>query len=72
VPIKKLLVDASLGVAGLSALIALFALVHEFLEVSGGPHQLMHALEQWVLGIGYHVALILLATAGVLYLTRKS
>jgi hypothetical protein len=71
VSVGKLLPYVSLGFAGLSVLIALFALVHELVDVAGGPRMLVYGLEQWVLTMGYHVALILLAAAGVVYLTRK-
>lgn len=68
--VEKALAKLALGVAGLSVLIAVLALWHEFIE-PGGPHELMHNLETWLVTVGYHTALILVASAGVLYLTRK-
>jgi len=70
VPVGKILASLVLGMAGLSVLIALLGLWHEFVE-PGGLHELMHNLEAWVVTLGYHTALIILAAAGVLHLVRK-
>jgi hypothetical protein len=68
--VTVVLKNMALGIAGLSVLIALIGLWHEFTE-PGGAHELIHNLETWLVTAGYHAALIVLAAAGVLYLLRK-
>ncbi len=69
-PVARALANLALGIAGLSALIALVALWHEFTE-PGGAHELVHNLETWLVTVGYHTALIFVATAAVMRLVRK-
>jgi hypothetical protein len=70
VPINKLLAIAAALVAAVATAIAAVGLLHELISASD-PHGLMHGLEAWVGGAGYHLALILLAATAVSYLAGK-
>jgi hypothetical protein len=62
--VNKIISTISTGTAVVSAVIAAVLLVHEL--VSGGnPYNTVHNLEGWVSGVGFHLALITLATAAV-------
>jgi hypothetical protein len=68
--VNKLLDITAALVAAVATVIAAVLLVHE-LTTAPDPHALMHSLERWVSSTGYHLALIVLAVAGVKYLTAK-
>ena len=69
-PVKNILVAVSTGLAGIAGIIAVVGLVHELLTARD-PHMLIHSLEEWVAEIGFRVAFIILAAAGVNYLAHK-
>jgi hypothetical protein len=69
--VGKLLTYIAAGLAVLCTLLAVIVFFHEFIGVAGGPMQVVHNLEAWLMTVGYHTALIILAAAGVIYLMRK-
>ena len=68
--VNKMLSLAALAVAAVAAVIATITLLHE-LTTGADPHSVMHSLENWVTGVGYHLALIALAATAVNYLASK-
>ncbi|HSX31713.1 MAG TPA: hypothetical protein VLF43_00490 [Candidatus Saccharimonadales bacterium] len=69
--VARVLVLLATGLALLCSILALVVFAHEFVGVGGGPLEVVHNLEVWLMTVGYHTALILLAATGVAYLGRK-
>jgi hypothetical protein len=67
--VNKMLGIAVVLVAAVATVIAAVGLLHEL--TAPGTHDLVHSLESWMVHVGYHLALILLAAAGVNYLVSK-
>ena len=69
-PVKSLLMGMSVALAGIACIAAAVVLGHELLSAKD-PHMIVHGLEEWVTTVGYHLALILLATGVLHYLAHK-
>ncbi|HSX28930.1 MAG TPA: hypothetical protein VLE73_00055 [Candidatus Saccharimonadales bacterium] len=68
--VGKLLTLCAGGLAAVCTALAVVVFFHEFAGVSG-PLEVIHNLESWLMAIGYHTALIILAATGTAYLARK-
>ncbi len=70
-PLKEFLKYLSVGIALIAVAICVVSLIHAITS-SGGFETIVHELEGWVSEVAYATALIILAAAGVMYLTRKA
>ena len=70
-PINKLLTYLAFAIALIAVLILATGLLYG-IWTAHDPHMLMHELENRVVATAYHTALIVLAAAGVVYLSRKN
>lgn len=69
-PVGRLLATLAMFIAVAAFVVTVVALIHTF-ATAHDPHMLMHELEAWVVSVGFHLALILLATSGIYYLGSK-
>ena len=69
-PITKLYTNIALAIVVISSLIALFGLLNE-LGSGNSLNVTINELESWISGVGFSLALIVLAATGVSYLAKK-